>query len=450
MAFDMTSLMGLGGMGGGDPALEQQMRNQALLRLGLGMMQGSGSGQPTGAIMGQAGLGTLGDMQQIGQLAYLNKMRQNQQERDSKLFEQHTQLNENKLAEDERQRTVTANVQALIDKGDSEGAARLALTSGNPQLANWGADVLKPGGTGTANMRDFQMLEELRKKDPVAAERFQNILQPPRSAYFSPDKMVDKDGNVVPLKFDARSGNWSVSPIQGLGNPGGAAPPAMPPAGAPMPAAPPGGLGSPPPIAAPQGGLGAPGRGLVPVSVSAPLQGNVSQSRAQGEAVGKATGEAKVGLPGALQMVDSAVNNIDQLIGNPETGASPHPGLGTATGLSGTLDPRNYVPGTNATNFKARLDQLKGSVFLDAYQQLKGAGQITEVEGKKAEQAKARLDTAQSDEEFITALKDYRDALARGRAILIQKAGGQAPGAPTQPTTTQRRLKFNPATGNLE
>lgn len=123
-----------------------------------------------------------------------------------------------------------------------------------------------------------------------------------------------------------------------------------------------------------------------------------------------------------IETTRDALGVIDQ--------ALQHPGLRVATGISGTLDPRNYIPGTNATNFKVMMDQVKGSVFLDAYKDLRGGGQITEVEGSKAEAAKARINRAQSPEEFIAGLKEYRSILQRGydRAVQQGKNTGGASG----------------------
>lgn len=109
--------------------------------------------------------------------------------------------------------------------------------------------------------------------------------------------------------------------------------------------------------------------------------------------------------------------------------ALKHPGLNAATGLQGVLDPRNYIPGTDAKNFGAVRDQLKGDVFLQAYEGLKGGGQITEIEGKKAEDAKARLSTAQSTEAFREALQDLRDVTVS--AISRMRDSNQRAGAPS-------------------
>jgi hypothetical protein len=111
--------------------------------------------------------------------------------------------------------------------------------------------------------------------------------------------------------------------------------------------------------------------------------------------------------------------------------AIAHPGRKTATGLSGVLDPRNYTPGTDARDFRVVLDQLGGAAFLQAFESLKGGGQITEVEGKKATEAIARLNRAQSDSEFEVALNDLRGVMKNGYDRL--GGGGGASGSFDEP-----------------
>jgi len=109
--------------------------------------------------------------------------------------------------------------------------------------------------------------------------------------------------------------------------------------------------------------------------------------------------------------------------------AIDHPGRKAATGIS-SLNPINSIPGTDAKNFSVVLDQIKGKAFMQAYQTLKGGGQITEVEGKKATDAIARLNTAQSEAEFLTSLKDLKTVMDKGYERLAGKPYAQPPAAP--------------------
>ena len=124
---------------------------------------------------------------------------------------------------------------------------------------------------------------------------------------------------------------------------------------------------------------------------------------------------------GAISSAATQISVIDK--------ALSHPGRETSTGLSGTLDPRNYVAGTDAADFRAVLDQIGGTAFLQAFQSLKGGGQITEVEGKKATDAIARLSRAQSDAEFKKSLKDLREVMTTGYKRLSGN-DYQTPGQP--------------------
>lgn len=109
--------------------------------------------------------------------------------------------------------------------------------------------------------------------------------------------------------------------------------------------------------------------------------------------------------------------------------ALTHPGLPIATGVQGTVDPRNYIPGTRAKDFQSVLDQIKGQAFMQAYQNLRGGGQITEVEGKKATDAIARLNTTQSTEEFKNSLNELRGIMQRG----LERLQAQQPVQTGQP-----------------
>ena len=153
------------------------------------------------------------------------------------------------------------------------------------------------------------------------------------------------------------------------------------------------------------------------------------------KAVGKGQGEAVVGLPGAIQEADQAVALIDQLIA--------HPGRATGTGLSSRIDPRNYTPGTDAYDFAVMNRQLAGKAFLQAFESLKGGGQITETEGKKATEAIARLDTAQSDEEYVAALNELKAIAERGKQRAMQRAGQSPAGGGTSTGATSSGVKWS-------
>lgn len=175
---------------------------------------------------------------------------------------------------------------------------------------------------------------------------------------------------------------------------------------------------------------------FLPQELQMRTQAAIQQAGGSAQAKGEAEArlEAIQGLPRVMQESTNAINLIDK--------ALSHPGLATAVGASGRTDPRNYIPGTDATDFRVLLDQIKGGTFLQAFQSLKGGGAITEVEGTKAEQAIARLNRDQSEQAFRQSLQDLRDvaqaAITRAQTK-AQAAGGAA--APMQPQGAPRQIQ---------
>ena len=135
---------------------------------------------------------------------------------------------------------------------------------------------------------------------------------------------------------------------------------------------------------------------------------------AKAKEIGEAEGQALVNLPTTIATAETALKTIKQL--------EEHPGKKSwgAFGVGAMLPD---VPGTATRGFAALVDQVKGQNFMTAFQSLKGAGAITEQEGAKAEKAQARLDRAQSESDFDTALKDLKEVIAAGMARARQKAG---------------------------
>lgn len=166
------------------------------------------------------------------------------------------------------------------------------------------------------------------------------------------------------------------------------------------------------------------GKPLMPVTIDPNAQGNVSKAKAFGTAQGKADAENQQGFGQAEATANQIMGVIDQAIN--------HPGRGYATGTSSMLP---IVPGTNAADFNAVLDQIKGQAFLQAFESLKGGGQITEVEGTKATQAIARLERSQSEGEFVKSLQELRGIVANGLERARRKAGEAASSTGTGPAT---------------
>lgn len=170
-------------------------------------------------------------------------------------------------------------------------------------------------------------------------------------------------------------------------------------------------------------------------------RGQQAAATAAGTEQGKAAATAQIDLPKVESSAEYMVNLLDEL--------KAHPGKSYAVGASSVAP---ILPGTPAAGFMSRLEQVKGEQFLQAYQQLKGGGVITEIEGAKAEQAIARMNRAQSEAEFDTAVDDFKAAILRGVQGARAKAGGGYPKitGPSQAQGGAVRKVYNPTTGKLE
>lgn len=128
---------------------------------------------------------------------------------------------------------------------------------------------------------------------------------------------------------------------------------------------------------------------------------------------------AQRALPDVEAQAQDTIGLVDKML--------KHPGFSTTVGAKGPTGvfaaAGRPIPGTDAADFIALRDQLLGKQFMEAYQTLKGGGQITEVEGKKATDAMSRMNTAQSEAAFQEAAKDFKNVLQAGLMRARRKAG---------------------------
>ena len=104
------------------------------------------------------------------------------------------------------------------------------------------------------------------------------------------------------------------------------------------------------------------------------------------------------------------------------------------------------MAGTPAASYVAQLNAMKAQVFLPMVQSMKGMGALSNAEGDKLTAAIGALDTSMEEEEFTSSLHRILDDLKtyRDRAVETGKPAKAAPAG--QP----KRLRYNPATGDLE
>ena len=124
--------------------------------------------------------------------------------------------------------------------------------------------------------------------------------------------------------------------------------------------------------------------------------------------------EAQQGLPQYVADTEIAISAVDALLED-----------GLYRERFGSIADNIPALGNRANLAESYLKKIKGDLFLQAYQKLKGGGQITEIEGTKAENAMARLSTPGiSENDAKAALEELRSILQNG----IERAKAQASG----------------------
>lgn len=155
--------------------------------------------------------------------------------------------------------------------------------------------------------------------------------------------------------------------------------------------------------------------------------GTAAAANAAGRERGKVTTDAQMDLPRVVDNAKQSIASIDSLLNDKSAG-----------GIFGLNSMLPIIPGSPRARAQAKLDQIKGKTFLEAYNTLRGGGQITEVEGEKATAAIARLNQAQSWKDAQPALQDLKGVITAGLVRAQKKASPGA--APTGKTVDFRSL----------
>jgi hypothetical protein len=132
---------------------------------------------------------------------------------------------------------------------------------------------------------------------------------------------------------------------------------------------------------------------------------------------GKALGEARANLGQVEDTGNQVLSTIDSLVNDPYL-----------DNMVGSVQGRLPNFSSDAARVQSKMDQIQGQAFLQAFNTLRGGGQITEIEGKKATDAIAALGTAQDEKDYRQALSNLRGVVATGLDRARQKAGSASPG----------------------
>lgn len=174
-------------------------------------------------------------------------------------------------------------------------------------------------------------------------------------------------------------------------------------------------------------------------------QRRLAGSKAEAVDLGQAAARAKIDLPKLEDNANALLGQLDAV--------KNHPGKKWVVGWPEGVN-LGVVPRTKAKGFQTRMDQIGGQQFLQAYEYLKSAGAITEIEGQTAKKAQARMQTAQRPEDFDEAIEEYKAIIRNGvqrlrkQTLLLDKeSGGSGSGGPKTPTSKVKVIKFD-AQGN--
>ena len=141
--------------------------------------------------------------------------------------------------------------------------------------------------------------------------------------------------------------------------------------------------------------------------------GNLSEEKAAGRERGEVMGKNQGNLPAMENNAAKMVRDIDNLIKDPYLESMLGPVDGLLPNVSG-----------DANRVQARIDQIQGKTFLQAFDSLRGAGQITEVEGRKATESLNRLQaTRVGSKDFYEAAEEFKQDVQDLLMVARQKAG---------------------------
>ena len=169
-----------------------------------------------------------------------------------------------------------------------------------------------------------------------------------------------------------------------------------------------------------------------------------ARETAAGASEGKTEAERTASAPSVISEAQNMENLIDDVIGDPALDSV----VGNVQGRLPAGTPFNG--GQAGADVQVKIDQIGGKAFLQAFESLKGGGQITEREGIAAQAAIARMNQTQSGPEFRKSLQDLK-AIARNARLRAQ--GQEVPeyeggaGAETPPAAASTSSEpFDPQT----
>ena len=168
------------------------------------------------------------------------------------------------------------------------------------------------------------------------------------------------------------------------------------------------------------------------------LAENMASAKARGTELSKNKVEAERALPGAIATADQTIGLIDEMIGDAKIennkikiekgGRQPAPGFRDYVGAG--FPGMRFLEGSDAASYERRQLQIEGKALLEAFEILRGGGAISNFEGASAQQAISRANKAQSEVEYVKAMRELQDIARKSVDRARAKAGAGGAAAP--------------------
>lgn len=145
---------------------------------------------------------------------------------------------------------------------------------------------------------------------------------------------------------------------------------------------------------------------------------DINAQKAAGAAFGKNTGGAQFDLPAAKLTTDQTISAIADVRANEK-------GLDEQFSMGGLQQMTPAWPGSEKAKFQVANNRLTNRAFIEAREVLRGGGQITDFESRKAEGAITNIEDAMArgDKQlYLKALADFEEAVKAGYAKLEAQA----------------------------
>lgn len=150
--------------------------------------------------------------------------------------------------------------------------------------------------------------------------------------------------------------------------------------------------------------------------VSARRKGEIEAQATMKKEQARGIAEARIAIPNSMRMVQEAMRKADDVLSIPNDDLDK---------VLGGIDSRLPTFSEKSAKIENTLDGLESQAFVQAFESLKGAGAITEMEAESATRAIAQLNRIMSPESYKEAVKEAKRVFQSIYESASQRAGIQ-------------------------